>query len=152
VVPVAEFSIAGRSAATAATANHCVAQLWNPATSRGIWILAISVGNLAVKRSTARGATPATSVTAAASNDLDGDTAPVSGTVAEFALFTTQPTLAGNILWSWNFPAAVGAGAIMPFANPNRHGIKVPAGQGVCLYTPDAVIFPASDITFMCYE
>jgi hypothetical protein len=154
-----EFNVAGRSANTAATANHCACQLWNPATNRGIWCTAISivtrnavVSNLAVKRSTARGATPATSVTAGSSNDLDGDTAPVSACVGEFALFTTQPTLTGNILWTWNFPAAVGAGVIIPFANPNRHGIKVPPGNGLCIYTPDAVILQAADITYHCYE
>lgn len=154
-----EFNLAGRSAATAATANHCAAQLWNPHASRSVWVQAISlairtagVGNMAIKHSSARGATPASSVTAAATNDLDGDTAPVSGSVAEFALFTTQPTLTGNIIWTWNFPAAVGAGVIVPFANPNRHGIRVGPASGLCIYTPDAVIFPASDITFHCYE
>jgi hypothetical protein len=154
-----EFVLSGRSAATAATANHVAAQIWNPSTSRPIWVTQISmfirtaaVGNLAIKRSSARGATPATSVVAAASNDLDGDTAPVSAAAAEFALFTTQPTLTGNILWDYNFPAAVSAGFQTRFDNPNRHGIKVAPGTGLCLYTPDAVILPAADISFMCYE
>lgn len=154
-----EFNIAGRSANTAATANHCAAQLWNPSTTRPVWVLAVTfaqrnavVSNLAFKRSTARGATPATSVTAGSSNDLDGDTAPLSGSVAEFALFTTQPTLTGNILWTFNLPAAVGSAFIVPYANPNRHGIKVPPGNGLCIYTPDAVILQAADITFHCFE
>jgi hypothetical protein len=154
-----DFNLAGRSANTAATANHCAAQLWNPSTATPVWVGAISfvqrnavVSNIALKHSSARGATPATSVTAAATNDLDGRTAPVSGAVAEFALFTTQPTLIGNIIWPWNFPAAVGAGVIIPFATPNRHGLLVAPGTGLCIYTPDAVILQAADIAFHCYE
>lgn len=154
-----EFSISGRSAATAATANHCAAQLWNPSTTRPLWVMEVSmfirtaaVGNLAIKHSSARGATPATSVTAAATNDLDGETAPLTGAVAEFALFTTQPTLTGNIVFGYNFPAAISAGFQRRFDNPARHGVKVAPGTGLCLYTPDAVILPAADITFVCYE
>jgi hypothetical protein len=154
-----EYNLAGRSANTAATANHCAAQVWNPSTTRPMWVTAIAlsqraatVSNIAVKRSSARGATPATSVTSAASNDLDGDAAPPTVCVAEFGAFGTQPTLTGNVLFQWNNPASIGSGFIVPFANPNRHGLKIGPASGLCIYTPDAVILQASDITFFCFE
>lgn len=153
------WSLAGRSANTAATANHVAAQLWNPSSNRPVWVSAIAlaqraatVSNIALKRSTARGATPTTTVTPTIASDYEREISPPSAAVLELATFGTQPTLEGVPLFSWNDPAAVASGFIIPFETKDLQGIKILPGAGLCLYTIDAVIFQASDITFHMFE
>jgi hypothetical protein len=150
------WSIGGRSAATAATANHCGAQLWNPHASQSVKVMAIAisqtgavVSNPAIARSSARGATPATTVTPTIASDWDRDLSPPSVAVLELALFTTQPTIDGVPLFKWNNAASIGAGFIIPFDPP---GIIVKAGAGMVIFTPVAVILQPMDVTFFLQE
>lgn len=144
--------IAGRTAATAATANHAAAGIWNPhATDRiklvGVDVVVTTAGvaNLGLLRATTRG-TPGSTITPVIQSTLARDVAPPSGFLLDLAAYTVQPTLDSAVayLWRWNIPAAIGAGVIYRFPAP----IEIPPGAGIVLVTPVAVIFPISDVTF----
>lgn len=144
--------IAGRTAATAATANHAAAGIWNPHATDRIQLVGIDVvlttaglANLGVLRNTARG-TAGSTVTPAIQSDFERGIAPPSGYLLDLATYTVQPTLdsATAYIWRWNLPAAIGAGIAYRFPR----SIRIPPGAGIVLVTPVAVIFPASDVTF----
>jgi hypothetical protein len=61
-----------------------------------------------------------------------------------------MPTLQSttNYLERWYLPGVVGAGVMLSFPDG---GIEVGPGQGLCVVTPAAVAFPASDFTF-CWD
>lgn len=153
------WSIGARSLATAATANHCGFQFWNPSTSRPVWVTAISfaqtgaiVSNPALKRSTVRGATPTGTNTPTIANDWDRMLIPPTLSVLETGTFGTQPTLEGVDLFKWNLPAAIGSGFMTQFETKDLHGIEVLPGSGLCIYTPVAVILQPADCTFNLFE
>jgi hypothetical protein len=143
--------VGGRSAATAATAGHAAVQLWNASATRRIEVEEIhialttaGVANLALRRSTVRG-TAGSTVTPDLDNSYQRDSAPPSGMLLDLAAFTVQPTLDASDIRRWNLPGAIGAGLIWVFSVP----IIVPPGTGLVICTPTAVIFPASDFTFV---
>jgi hypothetical protein len=153
------WSIGGRSAATAATANHVGAQLWNASTTRPVWVTGIAlaqtvatVSNPSLRRSSARGATPATTVTPTIASHWERVIIPPSVAVLELALFTTQPTLDGPALFKWNNPAAIASGFIVPFETRDLQGIEILPGAGLCITTEVAVILQPFDVTFFMYE
>lgn len=144
------FSVGGRTVATAATVNHAGAQLWNPSTTKSIFVTQIAwaktvgtVDNLGLVRSTARG-TAGSTVTPTAQNDIDFDTAP--GALLDLAAFTVQPTLssATAYMFRWNLPATIGAGFVLPLPRP----IEIPTVSGLVLLTPPAVILQPGDVSF----
>lgn len=147
------YYVGGRmNAATAATLRHCAAQLWNPDAAdrinvQEIWVCdtAASVANIALARSTARGATPGATVTPDLDNAINRGKVPNSASVLELAAFGTQPTMDASDLFRWNLPAAIGAGVQLPLGRP----IEVPPGTGLCVITPTAVVFPICDLTFV---
>lgn len=146
---------AGRTVATAATANHVGAQLWNPSSSASIYVYEIhwvktvaTVDNLSIQRSSTRGATPTATVTPDADNEFEGGTTSPTATVLELATFGTQPTLATPALLRWNLPAAIGAGLMWVFSTP----IRVRPGTGLCVATPVAVILQPADVAFVWEE
>lgn len=150
------FSVGGRSAATAATANHAGAQLWNASTSKSVFVTQIAwsktvatADNLGIVRSSARG-TAGSTVTPAQQNDYAYDAAPQSGVLLDLAAFSVQPTLISSTayMFRWHLPAAVGAGFILPLPGP----IEVPAGTGLVLVTPPAVILQPADVSFFWTE
>lgn len=151
------FAVAGRSANTAATADHVGAQLWNPDATRSFWVVEIHIQKATtatadshgVARSSARGATPTTTVTPDLDNDFEREITPDTGAVLELATFGTQPTIASPYLYRGVLPAAVGAAVQYVF--PGR-GMKVPPGTGLIVTTPVAVILMASDFTFVFWE
>lgn len=150
---MAIIRLAGRSAATLATANHVAAQLWNPHATARISVMEVHIcittagaANISIQRSTVRG-TAGSTVTPTVASSSQRDIVSPSGTVLDLALFTVQPTLETPSKERWNLPAAVGAAVMIPFAE----GIIVPAGMGLCLVTPVGAAFPASDISFV-YE
>ncbi len=153
------WSIGARSLATAATANHVGAQFWNPSTTIPVFVTAISlaqtaavVSNPALKRSTARGATPTATTTPTIASDYERALSPPSAAVLETATFGTQPTLEGVPLFVWNNPAAIASGYIIPFETKDMQGITVNPGAGLCIYTPVAVILQPMDVTFWVYS
>lgn len=153
---MATYTIGGRSAATAATANIPYAELWNPhstkrITVREIWIAntVATIMNTGVLRSSARGTAGSTVTPGTGSGRLDL-TAPQSGALLDLASFSVAPTYIGaaDYLGRWNLPAAIGAGIIHVFSP----GVEVGPGAGLCVVTPVAVIGQPSDITFVWEE
>jgi hypothetical protein len=150
---MSRYMVSGRSIATAATANHCAAQLWNPSGTKSIYVNAISwfhtvgtVDNSMLSISTARGATPNNTATPDADNDLSQEVTPDTAFVLEMGTFGTQPTLATPALCRIPFGAAIGAGVILPFGE-GRDGLRVKPGNGLCIATPVAVILQPLDVT-----
>lgn len=149
------YAVGGRTVATAATANHAAAALWNPSTTKAIklrevWVFktAATVDNHGLRRITARG-TAGSTVTPDSSTSLDTPRiTPQSGALLDLAAYTVQPTLTGVLLSRANLPAAIGAGFIWVFAEP----IIIPPGEGLALITPEAVILQPSDVTFVWDE
>lgn len=153
------WSLAGRTANTAATANHVAAQLWNASSTRTIWVTAIgwsktvaTADTVALKRSTARGATPTTTITPTIASDWEREIIPPSLAVLELSTFTTQPTLEGVAAFQYSLPAAQASGFILPFETKDLQGIKIIPGAGLCLFTPVAAILNAADVFFNIYE
>jgi hypothetical protein len=149
---MAEYIVGGRSAATAATARHVAANVWNPHASdririKEIWVCITTAGvaNIGVARTTTRG-TPGSTVTPDIDNDTVRGAAPNSGFLLDLAAFTAQPTVDGSDLLRWNLPAAIGAAVIFSF---REKPTEVPAGTGLAVITATAVVFPASDFTFV---
>lgn len=155
------WSISGRGLATAGTINHVLAQLWNPSSTRTIWCTAIGYSKtaatadvVAVKRSSARGATPTSTVTPTISSDWEREISPPSVSVLELATFTTQPTLDASSVpfFQYGLAAAIGAGFIIPFETKDLQGFKILPGSGLCLYSPTAAITQVADVFFNIYE
>ena len=137
------------NAATAATADHVACQLWNPASTKSIYVVEIMWTKTAavadihgLVRSSARGATPGATITPDADNASDRRAAPPSAAVLETAAFGTQPTLATPYLARTNLPAAIGAAWVLAF---HDLPIEVPAGTGLCVATPSATAMQISD-------
>lgn len=148
------YSLGLRTAITAATANTSAAVLWNPSTSKRLWVTQIGwaktaavADNLVVTRATGRG-TQTTTLAAATANDFDNDSAP--GTTATVdSVWSAQPTLAATPNFKWPLAAAIGAGFIW---NVPAGGFEVPPGTGLAIATPVAIALQAADITFVWNE
>lgn len=152
---MARYSVGGRSVATAATANHCAAQLWNPHATKAIKVVGIrisktaaTIDNHTMRRTTARG-TPGSTVTPDVTNHLQRQYAPGSGAVLDLAAFTVQPTLEGIELTRDNLPATIGSGFVWSFLDSP---LEVGPGKGLAVCTPVAVILQPSDFTFIWDE
>jgi hypothetical protein len=153
---MAIYTVSGITVATAATAEHAVAELWNPHSTKSIFIRAIELGitaataaNPGIRRSSAKG-TAGSTVTVAREHDMDYGAAPDTGTTLELSAFSVQPTLIGtssatSSLFRWPFAAAIGAGFMQRWSDP---GMTVPPGAGVCVVTSTAIAFPISFVTF----
>lgn len=146
--------MAGRSAATGATANAVVAGIWNPHTTQRARIAEIHIvaqgaaptaGNsLNIRRSTARGTSTST-VTPDIDNDIQRMSAPGSGMTLDLT-YSVQPTLDASVLWQWNLAAVVGSGVILPME------VSIPPGTGLCICQIAATVTPACDISIAWRE
>lgn len=146
------FFVGGRSANTAATANHAAACLWNAGTTV-VWVKQIvctktvaTADNHCLRRATARG-TAGSTVTPTSVFEARQNAAP-SGVVLDLAAYSVQPTLAAGELKRDNLPATVGASWTWVFDEP----IAIAPGAGLAVVTPVAVILQASDFSFEWYE
>ena len=145
------YAVGVRSAATAATADNAAAVLWNPSSTkdiflREVWVFktAATADNHALVRVTARG-TQSTTVTPDADNCFAATKlAPASAAVVDTA-WSVQPTVAAPYISRGNLPAAIGSGFIWVYPEP----WVVKVTEGVAIVTPVAVILQASDITFV---
>lgn len=151
------YTVRGRNAATAATADHAIAQLWNPHASQRIKVINFTVFKTAagtggdalrLKRSTARG-TAGSTVTPDIDNHSERAVAPVSGALLDLSAFSAQPTLDASELGP-EFVAAAFAAAGIVYAIPG--GIVVPFGTGLVLAQTAATIWPISGISFTWLE
>lgn len=149
------YMVGGRSANTAATADHVAAALWNPSSAVTMWVKEIwvfkTVGtadNHCLYYITGRG-TAGSTVTPTINSDLERSLAPPSGALLDLALYSVQPTLAASLcIVRANLPATVGSGFIWVFSDP----IRIKPGQGLAVATPVATILQASDFTFKWAE
>lgn len=143
------------NAATAATAGHAVAQLWNPHATLDLYVSQIGLSVTAatacipaLRRSSARG-TAGASTTSARENDHAYGAAPASGAIVDVAAFSVQPTLIGsNEAHQAQVAAAIGSGWVFSIGRP----IVVPAGTGLVIVTSTAVAFPISRLWFTWAE
>jgi hypothetical protein len=149
------FSVAGRSADTAATADHVAGALWNPSSNvplfiaeAHIFLVGATISNVGLIRTSTRG-TPGSTVTPDLDNNYSRQAAPLSGALLDLAAYSAQPTVQGPYMKRGSMAAAQGAGFIWVFG---KDGIKVPPGTGIALATPVAVILQDSDITWVWDE
>lgn len=147
------YYVRGFTAATAATADHAIAQLWNPSGTKRIRALEIGIfkagagaanDSLYLCRTTTIG-TVGSTVTPDADNSAEGDVAPDSGATLGLAAYTVQPTKATPALYGWVAPVVAGAGIIIPLARP----IVIPPGTGLCLAQRVATAWPVSEVTYV---
>jgi hypothetical protein len=147
------YRTAGRSVATAATADNIGAALWNPHATMDLtvdeihfFITVATTTNPGIVRITTRG-TQTLTVTPDIDNHDERLLTCITGAVLDLT-YSAQPTIAGPYLDRKVFPAAVGAGWTWVF-DP---GIRVPAGTGLAIATPVAVILGAGDVTYVWHE
>jgi murein DD-endopeptidase MepM/ murein hydrolase activator NlpD len=145
----------GRTGASAATAGHGVAAVWNPHSTLAIVVYEISLfattapaagSTVALQRISARG-TAGSTITPGIQNDTQYGAAASSGAVLDLATYTVQPTVIGtsvtHAMWRFPLAAVIGSGFVQPFPE----GIRVPAGAGLAIIAAAAVIVPASDVS-----
>lgn len=148
------YRTGGRCVATAATADNVGAALWNPHATMDLTVDEVhffqtvgTVSNPGLVRTTTRG-TQTLTVTPDIDNHDERLLAPITGALLDLT-YSAQPTLATPYLMRINLPAAIGAGFIWAFA---PKGIRVPAGTGLAIATPVAVILQPGDVTFVWHE
>lgn len=148
------YSVAGRSASTAATIDHAGAALWNPASAQRLRVLVVEFAlpgggahEIALVRITTRG-TPGSTVTPDLDNDYARVLTPSSGAVLDLAAYSVQPTVAGPYMHRFNNSNVAGGAISWVF----KHPIIVPGGTGLAIVTTAALLIPASDITYTWNE
>lgn len=153
------YSVRGRSAATAATADHVIAAMWNPHATQRIKIISFLLfkqgatgtagDSFRFRRISARG-TAGSTVTPDIDHHSAAAVAPVSGVLLDLAAYSVQPTLVAtsDIPPGWTAPAVQGAGIVYPFPG----GIIVPPGAGLAISQVAATAWPISEIGFSWLE
>lgn len=155
---MATYSVYGLSAATVATVDHAVAQLWNPDAADAIRVLEVhfqrsgitGIGRCHLTATTAEG-TAGSTVTPDADNCWDDPATPPSGARLTLAAFSVQPTLAAPRLWAAAMRAVTGSEGV-GFMWTSAQGITVPPGRGLALVQSEVEITPASTVTFVWDE
>lgn len=149
------YSVGGRSVATAATVNHGSAILWNPHTTKRIWLLGIeyvtsaAVGILGQFSRTSTKGTPGSTITPDEDNSWERDIAPPSGAVLDLATYTVQPTLQGPAIYKVRVTSTIGFGGMWA---PPEPGVCIPPGTGFGVLTAENNAFGAVDYTFIWEE
>lgn len=148
-----QYRVAGRCVATAATADNVGAALWNPHATMDLTVDEVhffhnvaTADNPGLVRTTTRG-TATLTVTPDIDNHDERLLAPITGALLDLT-YSAQPTVAGPYLHRINTPAAVGVGFLWAFPR----GIRVPAGTGLAIATPVAVILQPGDVAFVWHE
>lgn len=153
---MSEYLVRGRTVATAATADHGVAHLWNPHASQRLRVKEIGINCIAaapaagasvyLRRTTVRG-TAGSTVTPGIQHDVDRAIAPPSGALLDLAAFTGQPTFETGGMFGWGFAAVQASGILYPVGLSPK-GIAIPPGAGLAIVTAVAVVIPASEVWF----
>ena len=149
------YGVSSVTVATAATADHGIAMLWNASTTRAIAVKEIHVFKTTagaadickVRRASARG-TAGSTITPTIVNDYDRALAPASGALLDLAAFSGQPTFEALDLHSVVLPAVIGAGMMWQFSDP----IWVRQSAGLAIVTGSALAFPVSRVAFVWQE
>lgn len=139
------YSVRGRNSATAATADHAVAALWNPHATQRIMVVQWQLfcqtapgAGLAYRfrRITTRG-TPGSTVTPDRNNHSIYGVAPPSGALLDLGAYSVQPTEAGEFAGSYVPAAIIASGIVLNLGN-----IEVPPGTGLALVQVAATASP----------
>lgn len=151
------YIVRGRTAATVATADHAIFQVWNPHSTQRIKLIQWSIFKEAVgtaadglrfRRSTARG-TAGSTVTPDIDTHSERAIAPPSGFLLDLAAFSAQPTLdASELGQGWVASAVAASGGV--FAIPG--GIVIPPGTGIVAIQTKATIWPISEVSVVTLE
>lgn len=151
---MAIYHVSGTTAATAATDQHAIINIWNPHTTKRIRLLEIMIvvfaapsagAGFILRRTTAIG-TPGSTVTPTIEHDIERGAAPQSGFTVGLAAFSAQPALAaGDLGPTWVLPAVTASGIIIPVP---RGVVAVPV-QGIALVNRAAIAFPACEVTLI---
>lgn len=152
------YSVRGRTAATAATADHAVCALWNPHATQRIKVLSFALfaqsaapaagWSLRGRRITARG-TAGSTVTPGISNHSTRGVAPVSGVLLDLAAYSVQPTLdTVDLAIGYTFAASQGTGIVLPIPG----GIEIGPGAGLALIQVPATASVVFEVTFNWLE
>jgi hypothetical protein len=148
------YSVGGRTVVTAATDESVGCALWNPSSTKRLWVVNISwaktvatADNPAIQRISTRG-TQTSTVTPDVDNAWERDITPPSGAVLDVD-YSADPTVQGPHLWLWNLPPVGGSGFEKSFPYP---GICVPPGTGLAVCTHQAVILQPGDVTYVWQE
>jgi hypothetical protein len=150
---MAIYYVRGVTAATAATADHVVAGLWNASSTARIVVLEFSIfkttagtagdsGRLV--RTSTRG-TAGSSITPDADNANDGVSTVSSGAILDLAAYSVQPTLASPGMYGWVAAAVIASGVIIPIPR----GIIVLPSTSLVFAQRVATAWPVSEVTFV---
>jgi len=150
------YSARGFTAATAATADHIIANLHDPDDADTITVLEIgcfksgagaAADSIYVCRTTDRG-TAGSTVTPDADNAWGNQVIPPSGALLDLAAFTVQPTRGTPGMFGWVAANVAASG----FVWPCPRGIKIPPGDGLCIAQRAATAWPGSEVYFVWEE
>jgi hypothetical protein len=152
------YIVRGRSAATAATADHAICGFWNPHATTRIKVVSFSLfkqggagaagDSFRMRRTSATG-TAGSTVTPGRETHSEYGVAPVSGALLHLAAYSVQPTLvSGDLGIGWTAPNVQGAGIVYPIPG----GIVLPPGAGIALVQVAATAWPISEIVFAWLE
>ena len=135
------YSVRGRNAATAATADHAVFAFWNPHSTQRIKLISFAMfaqgaapaagWTCRPRRISARG-TAGSTVTPNSSNDSRLAVAPVSGVLLDLATYSVQPTLLASsvdLALGFTFAAVQGSGLVYPIPG----GWEIGPGAGIAM-------------------
>lgn len=140
------FASSGATTATAAAADNGVCAIWNPSTTKRIWLAQLHLAKTAaggadrpkLRRISARGTASATATPGAANDYTGGQVAPESGWLLDLA-YSVQPTFKSGDLDQYVLPAAVGGGVMWVFTDDP---IEIPPGEGIVVATGSALAMP----------
>lgn len=145
--------------ATAATDQHAIISIRNPAGSRPISLLQVSyfsttapgagMGFITRRYTAGNPGTASSSVTPGAAHHQRGINAPDSAFVIDLGTFSVQPTLAtGDLPPCWVAAAVVASGVVIPVPR----GIEIPANTGIVICNRAAIAFQPGEWEFLVEE
>ncbi len=151
------YIVRGRTAATAATANHAIFGIWNPHATQRIKLIQFALfkgaagaagDSFRFRRATARG-TAGSTVTPDIDHHSQQGIAPPSGFLLDLAAYSVQPTLdASEIGPGWTAAAVAAAGIVYPLPG----GIEIKPGEGLVCAQVAATAWPVSEVTVVLLE
>ena len=154
------YSVRGRNAATAGTADHAIWGFWNGHSTQRIKLISFAMWaqsaapaagySARLRRISARG-TAGSTVTPNISNDSRIAVAPVSGVLLDLAAYSAQPTLLASSVdfgLGFTFAAVQASGFVYPIPG----GIEIGPGAGVAFIQVPATISVVFEITLTWLE
>lgn len=146
-----DYRVAGQNVASAATAAHGVATLWNPSSAVEMWLKELHMVNttaasadVRLARITGRG-TPGSTVTPDIDNEYARAATSPAGALLDLGTYSVQPTVDASVLDLWNTPATIGAGKVWSFGSK---GLLIPPGAGIGIVNRTTTATAACDFTF----